>query len=138
MNRLLCFLTGGHRYADVGVTATQQKNPDWFTIRNECIKCGKVAEFECNVGAIIRSDIAKMKNINNPQCPDCKHFAGCECFSGMTCDQYDAVQEQAADTDDVVLCKDCFGNKNGSCMMSEKLDKDNYDPNYSCGRGYRE
>lgn len=60
MNRLICFLTGGHRYADIGIEAKQQRNPDWFIIRNECIKCGKAVEFECNVGAIIRSDIRKM------------------------------------------------------------------------------
>lgn len=23
------------------------------------------------------------------QCTDCKHFVGCECFSGQTCDEYD-------------------------------------------------
>lgn len=22
-------------------------------------------------------------------CTDCKHFVGCECFSGLTCDQYE-------------------------------------------------
>ena len=61
MNKLMCFLTGGHRYVDTGLKAQQQTNPDWFTMRNECIKCGKVTEFELNVGAIIRADIAKMK-----------------------------------------------------------------------------
>ena len=23
------------------------------------------------------------------QCPDCKHFVGCECFSGKTCDEFE-------------------------------------------------
>ena len=72
MNRLFCFLTGGHRYADTGLSATQQTNPDWFTFRNECIKCGEVTEFELNMGAIIREDIANYhvdgaKSITIPQ-----------------------------------------------------------------------
>lgn len=59
MNRLFCFLTGGHRYADTGLTARSQTNPDLCILHNECIKCGKAFEFELNIGAIIRADIAK-------------------------------------------------------------------------------
>ena len=61
MNRLLCYLTGGHRFADIGLEAEQQKNPDWYTFRNKCIKCGKTIECECNIGAILRADIARIK-----------------------------------------------------------------------------
>lgn len=61
MNRLLCFLTGGHRYVDTGLKCQQQSNPNWFTYRNECIKCGKVTEFELNVGAILNADMERFK-----------------------------------------------------------------------------
>ena len=67
MNSLLCFLTGGHRYADTGLAVTPQKNPDWFTFRNECIKCGKVTEFELNMGAILRADMAEYKTKTIPK-----------------------------------------------------------------------
>lgn len=61
MNRLLCFLTGGHRYADKNIVAYQHPNPDFVTLHNECVKCGKQIEFEYCVGAYIRSEIAKRK-----------------------------------------------------------------------------
>lgn len=61
MNRLLCFLTGGHRFADTGLETKQQNNPDWYTFCNECIKCGKTIECELNVGAIIRGDMERLK-----------------------------------------------------------------------------
>ncbi len=86
---------------------------------------------------------AALKKKYTERCPDCKHFVGRECFSGMTCDQYDdgsseTMQEQEAGTDDVVRCKECFYNKNDLCMMGENLGKENYDPNFFCGSGYRE
>jgi hypothetical protein len=28
------------------------------------------------------------KKYTEQRCTDCKHFAGCECFSGMTCDEF--------------------------------------------------
>jgi hypothetical protein len=33
--------------------------------------------------------LAELKKKYTERCPDCKHFVGCECFSGMTCDQYE-------------------------------------------------
>ena len=33
---------------------------------------------------------AKMKRTTSDKvCTDCTHFVGCECFSGMTCDEYE-------------------------------------------------
>ena len=61
MSRLLCFLTGGHRYADKNLVSYQHPNPDFVTLHNECVKCGKEIEFDFCVGASIRADIAKMK-----------------------------------------------------------------------------
>ena len=36
---------------------------------------------------------AKMKGGAERVCTDCIHFVGCECFSGMTCDQYETEKE---------------------------------------------
>lgn len=86
---------------------------------------------------------AELKKKYLYRCPECKHFVGFECFSGQTCDQYEegssnTKEEQPTDVVDVVRCKDCFYNKNDSCIMSENLNQENYDPNFFCGSGYRE
>lgn len=62
MNRLFCFLTGGHRYSDANIKT--QTMPDDFNIveiTNPCIKCGTLSVFYMNVGKIISHDMAKMK-----------------------------------------------------------------------------
>lgn len=44
MNKLMCFLTGGHKYSDANIMA--QTMPDDFNIVeiiNPCIKCGTVS-----------------------------------------------------------------------------------------------
>lgn len=61
MNRLFCFLSGGHRYADTNLTASRPIIHGFVIIRNECIKCGKAYTSAINVDAIIREDLAKMK-----------------------------------------------------------------------------
>ena len=39
---------------------------------------------------LIHIGLAELKKkYTEQQCTDCKHFVGCECFSGMTCDQYE-------------------------------------------------
>jgi hypothetical protein len=62
MNRLFCFLSGGHEYADKNLTATMQRdNTDMFVFKNKCVKCGKVYEVKLNMGAVIQNEITKMK-----------------------------------------------------------------------------
>ena len=34
-----------------------------------------------------------LKKKYTERCPDCKHFVGCECFSGQTCDEYEEVEK---------------------------------------------
>jgi hypothetical protein len=34
-------------------------------------------------------DIEELEKKYTEQCPDCKHFVGCECFDGKTCDEYE-------------------------------------------------
>lgn len=33
------------------------------------------------------------KKVTEKKCSDCKHFVGCECFSGKTCDEYERSGE---------------------------------------------
>lgn len=63
MNKLVCFLTGGHRYADKNIIAYQHLNPDYVTLHNECVKCGKEIEFDFCVGAYLRAEINKRKAV---------------------------------------------------------------------------
>ena len=43
----------------------------------------------------------------------------------------------AADVVEVVRCKDCFYNANGSCTKSEEYDDTRYRPDYFCADGER-
>lgn len=36
---------------------------------------------------------AELKKKYTERCPDCKHFVGCECFDGKTCDEYERSDE---------------------------------------------
>ena len=62
MNRIMCFLTGGHRYSDANIRT--QHMPDDFDIielTNPCIKCGTLSVFYMNVKKQIAKDMARMK-----------------------------------------------------------------------------
>ena len=66
MNKIMCFLTGGHRYSDANIRT--QTMPDDFNIieiTNHCVKCGAVSVFYMNVGKIIAHDMARMKGGRN-------------------------------------------------------------------------
>lgn len=62
MNRLMCFLTGGHKYSDKNIKT--QTMPDDFNIvelTNLCVKCGTLSVFHMNVKKQIEKDIAELK-----------------------------------------------------------------------------
>lgn len=62
MNRLMCFLTGGHKYSDANIRT--QTMPDDFNIvelTNPCVKCGTLSVFYMNVKKQIEKDIARKK-----------------------------------------------------------------------------
>lgn len=62
MNRLFCFLTGGHRYSDANTRS--EIAPDDFDIvilTNPCVKCGELSVFYMNVKKQIEKDIARRK-----------------------------------------------------------------------------
>jgi hypothetical protein len=51
MNRLLCFLTGGHRYS--GIKLRCKVVGDEIVYNNLCLKCGKMFEVRLPKSAII-------------------------------------------------------------------------------------
>lgn len=46
MRKLICKLTGGHRYSDVNLQVHSDKTRHVFRIRNRCLKCGEAVEWE--------------------------------------------------------------------------------------------
>lgn len=64
MNRLFCFLTGGHRYADKNLTAGQSEDPDFIVLRNRCVKCGKPYRAVIKLKNIINNDIRRRAGQN--------------------------------------------------------------------------
>jgi hypothetical protein len=45
------------------------------------------------VCAAVSAELSELKKKYTERCTDCKHFVGCECFSGMTCDEYTEEKE---------------------------------------------
>ena len=89
-------------------------------------------------------------------CKDCIHYNACSgftptdldrdvfdyCRKGIT-DEIPDIEERCSSFDDkadfveVVRCKDCVYNHNGSCTHSEIYDDTNYNPDYYCADGER-
>ena len=42
MNKVFCWLTGGHRYDDSRSMATYDYTLDRISVKNRCVKCGNV------------------------------------------------------------------------------------------------
>ena len=62
MNKLMCFLSGGHRYADKNLKT--ELIPDdirHVIISNECVKCGNAFVFIMDVNAQIKHDMSVSK-----------------------------------------------------------------------------
>ncbi len=63
---------------------------------------GTIIPNDCAIISIAKFSELKKKYTDAPdtnvghkqQCTDCKHFVGCECFSGMTCDQYEEQNDE--------------------------------------------
>ena len=58
-------------------------------------KCRTFGAF--SIHGYIISDINEIKKKYIPQCTNCQHFVGCECFSGKICDQYEVKNERQID-----------------------------------------
>ena len=62
MNRLCCFLTGGHRYADIRLDVVEINHcTDTVRIRNYCAKCGKHFEVKVSYSCLFGEVNAEIK-----------------------------------------------------------------------------
>lgn len=62
MNRLMCFLTGGHKYYDKNIkTQIMPDDCNIVELTNPCVKCGTLSVFHMNVKKQIEEDIAELK-----------------------------------------------------------------------------
>lgn len=57
MNKLLCFLTGGHKYHDANLKTCQGSRFGFVRLTNHCVKCGSVCTFEINTLYHIAKDL---------------------------------------------------------------------------------
>ena len=55
MNRIKCFLTGGHRYEDSNLRASSDEFKNTITFTNGCVKCGKSYEVQLPFSAVMSS-----------------------------------------------------------------------------------
>ena len=70
MNRLLCFLSGGHQYADINLRVSTDELRDTATFTNTCVKCGKAYEVILPYSVVLSSclrDVYDEATGNNPQ-----------------------------------------------------------------------
>lgn len=61
MNKLMCFLTGGHKYRDANIKSTTHPyDSRWLIMSNKCIKCGKPIVMGINIESVIKHDFIDM------------------------------------------------------------------------------
>ncbi len=46
MNKLCCFLSGGHRYLDANLISCRNEIKRTIVLKNYCVKCGEPTYFE--------------------------------------------------------------------------------------------
>lgn len=80
-NGLYCFFTGGCEFSDTLLECTRDENAAVFKLRNRCLKCGQVHEWEVPVESILPHlnerdrayrlyicDKKRCTSCNNPDC----------------------------------------------------------------------
>ena len=60
MNKLCCFLSGGHRYSPSKVISTRNPFTHTMTLRNFCVKCSNMISFEMD-DSFIDKEIEKFR-----------------------------------------------------------------------------
>ena len=61
MNKVLCWLTGGHRYADMNLESSYNPYTGQSILANRCVKCGKEITVTINVDEIIKRDMEEFE-----------------------------------------------------------------------------
>jgi hypothetical protein len=59
MNRLFCWLTGGHGYADKNLETQYNPFTHQSLMVNRCVKCGKIYTATIDTGEIIKRDLER-------------------------------------------------------------------------------
>lgn len=64
MKRFLCWLTGGHRYADKNLRTYYSQETNETLFFNHCVKCGIGYLFEMNTHALVKKDMEEYSKRN--------------------------------------------------------------------------
>lgn len=62
--RILCWLTGGHRYADANLTSVSMPENDATCFINHCVKCGKRTVYAVKNSALYAEITPAMPEVN--------------------------------------------------------------------------
>lgn len=57
MNKLLCFLTGGHKYSSANTESTYLEHNRSVKLQNRCLKCGKIYTVILDIDKILAEDM---------------------------------------------------------------------------------
>ena len=61
LREFLCWLTGGHRYADMNLKSFYSPDSRNSLMWNYCVKCGSAYLFEINTDEIVKRDMEEFK-----------------------------------------------------------------------------
>lgn len=63
MNKIKCFITGGHKYDSINLIVTEDLHRNLFVFRNRCVKCGK--EYAVEIPRVNMFSEAFLKKMNH-------------------------------------------------------------------------
>ena len=61
VRRLLCWITGGHKYADKNLRTLYDQEDRKSLMWNYCVKCGIAYLFKINTDEIVKRDLEEFK-----------------------------------------------------------------------------
>lgn len=63
MNRLFCWLTGGHRYNDGNLVTHTDHKTRYTGLSNHCIKCGKRYSYLIDTEKLIQAEMERVNEL---------------------------------------------------------------------------
>ena len=61
MNKVICWLTGGHRYSAMNLKSSYNHYTGQSILANRCVKCGKKITVTIDVDEIIKKDMEEFE-----------------------------------------------------------------------------
>lgn len=61
LRRLLCWITGGHKYADMNLKTYYDTENGKSLMWNYCVKCGTAYLFKINTDEIVKRELEEFK-----------------------------------------------------------------------------